>query len=117
VNDQERRATTESLFRDVNERIAESAERFEADSTEFVCECSDPTCTDRVPASLEEYEQVRAEPTTFLIAPGHEQADIERVIEKRGRFQIVEKFNAVVRRTVIRLDPRRGGGPAAPSEG
>jgi hypothetical protein len=31
-----KRATTEALFRDVNERIAESAERFGADPTEFV---------------------------------------------------------------------------------
>ena len=36
-------ATTESLFRSVNERIAESAERFEADEAEFVCECDDRT--------------------------------------------------------------------------
>jgi hypothetical protein len=33
VNEHERRATTEALFRDVNERIAESAERFDAEKT------------------------------------------------------------------------------------
>lgn len=117
MNTHERRATTESLFRDVNERIAESAERFEAESTEFVCECADPACTDRVAGRLDEYEEVRAEPTTFLIAPGHEQPDIERVVAKRGRFQIVEKVQEIARRTVIRLDPRSGGGgPAAQGE-
>jgi len=68
VNEHERRATTEALFRDVNERIAESAEGFDGDRTEFVCECADPNCTHRVPASLTEYEEVRAEPTTFLLA-------------------------------------------------
>jgi hypothetical protein len=114
VNEHERRATTEALFRDVNERIAESAERFDATGTEFVCECSDPDCTHRVPASLAEYEEVRAEPTTFLLAPGHEQEDIERVVSDRGRFRIVEKVQSVVRRTVVRLDPRSG--PAAPNE-
>jgi hypothetical protein len=106
VNEHERRATTEALFRDVNERIAESAERFEADETDFVCECADANCTHRVSASISEYEQVRADPTTFLVTPGHEQGDIERVISDRGRFRIVEKFQAVVRRTVVRLDPR-----------
>lgn len=111
MDDQERRARTEALFRDVNERIAESAERFDADSTEFVCECSDPNCTDRVPASLVEYEEVRAEPSTFLVTPGHEQADIERVVSDRGRFRIVDKVQRAVRRTVVRLDPRHG--PAA----
>jgi transcription initiation factor TFIID subunit TAF12 len=111
VNQHERRATNEALFRDVNERIAESAERFDAEETDFVCECADPNCTDRVSASLAEYEQVRAEPTTFLVVPGHEQDDIERVVSDRGRFRMVDKFQAAVRRTVVRLDPRRGPAP------
>jgi hypothetical protein len=113
VSDHERRATTEALFRDVNERIAESAERFDATGTDFVCECADPNCTHRVSASLVEYEEVREDPATFLVVPGHEQTDIERVVSDRGRFRIVEKIQAAVRQTVLRLDPRGG---AAPSE-
>lgn len=112
MNQHERRATTEALFRDVNERIAESAERFDATETEFVCECADPSCTHRVAASLAEYEEVRDEPTTFLVVPGHEQGDIEQVVSDRGRFRIVEKVHAAVRRTVIRLDPRTGPAPS-----
>ena len=112
MNEHERRATTEALFRDVNERIAESAERFEATGTEFVCECADPNCTHRVAASLVEYEEVREDPTTFLVVPGHEQTDIERVVSERGRFRIVEKMQAAVRRTVLRLDPRSGPAPS-----
>ena len=112
MDQHEYRARTEALFRDVNERIAETAESFEAAGTEFICECADPTCTHRVAASLAEYEEVRAEPTTFLLAPGHEQHDIERVVADRGRFRVVEKVQAAVRRTVIRLDPRE---PTTPS--
>ncbi|MGH2977434.1 MAG: hypothetical protein ACRDKC_03550 [Gaiellaceae bacterium] len=112
MNDQERRATNEALFRDVNERIAESAERFEAYDTEFVCECADPNCTHRISTSLMEYEQVRADPTTFLLVPGHEEADIERVVADRGQFRIVEKIQSAVRQTVIRLDPRTGPAPS-----
>ena len=111
MKDNERRATTEALFRDVNERIAESAERFDATGTEFVCECSDPNCTHKVPASLAEYEQVRQDPATFLVAPGHEQGDIEQVVSDRGRFRIVEKVQAAVRRVVVRLDQRSGPAP------
>ena len=106
MNNHERRATTEALFRDVNERIAESAERFDAEETEFVCECADTNCTHRVTASLAEYEEVRDDPTTFLLVPGHEQDDIERVVADRGHFHVVEKFHDAVRRTVIRLNPR-----------
>jgi hypothetical protein len=106
VSENERRALNEALFRDVNERIAESAEHFEADQTEFVCECADSSCTERVPATLAEYESVRQKSTTFLLAPGHGEPDIEQVVSDRGRFQVVEKMGEVMRRTVIRLDPR-----------
>ena len=113
MEEHERRALNEALFRDVNERIAESAERVDANPTEFVCECADPSCTDRVPVTLAEYENVRKQSTTFLLAPGHAEAEIERVVSDRGRFHVVEKVQAVVRRAVIRLDQRRR---AAPSE-
>jgi hypothetical protein len=106
VNEHERRALNEALFRDVNERIAESTENFETDKTAFVCECADSNCTERVPATLAEYESVRKKSTTFLLAPGHGEPDIEQVVSDRGRFQVVEKMGEVVRRTVIRLDPR-----------
>jgi hypothetical protein len=110
VGDEVKRARTEALFRDVNERIAESAQRFEADSTQFVCECADPNCTHRLEATLDEYDDVRADGATFMLAPGHANTDIERVVEDRGGFHIVEKVQKTVRATVQRLNPR-----AAPS--
>ena len=106
MDDNVRRAQTESLFRDVNEKIAASAQRFDADSTQFVCECADPNCTHRLDATLDEYEDVRADGATFMLAPGHADADIERVLEDRGRFHIVEKVQKTVRATVQRLNPR-----------
>jgi hypothetical protein len=106
VEDKVKRANTESLFRDVNERIAASAEHFDADSTQFVCECADPNCTHRVEATLNEYEDVRTDGATFMLAPGHAHRDIERVLEDRGRFHVVEKVQETVRATVLRLNPR-----------
>jgi hypothetical protein len=106
MDEKVKRARTEALFRDVNERIAESAQRFEADSTQFVCECADPNCTHRVDATLDEYEEVRADGATFMLTPGHEQEDIERVVSDRGRFHVVEKVQRTVRETVKRLNPR-----------
>src|SRR5207248_5026775 len=55
---EERIARNEALFREVNERIAESAQRFESHRAEFVCECADQDCTERVEATLDEYERV-----------------------------------------------------------
>ena len=111
MHDHEHRATTEALFRDVNERIVESAQRFDVDSTEFVCECADPRCTDRVETSLEQYEDVRADGARFLLASGHEQDDIERVVADHGDFQIVEKVHRTVRAIVLRMNPRARPAP------
>jgi transcription initiation factor TFIID subunit TAF12 len=105
--DDQRKARTEALFRDVNERIAESAERFDASSTEFVCECADPSCVHRVEATLDEYEDVRSDGATFLLAPGHADDSIETLVADRGRFHVVEKIQESVRATVRRLNPRR----------
>ena len=101
-----KRARTESLFRDVNERIAESAQRFDAQSTQFVCECADANCTHRLEASLDEYEAVRSDGATFMLADGHEHDDIERVVKRGRRFNVVEKMQSTVRATVQRLNPR-----------
>ena len=100
-------AHTEALFRDVNERIAESADRFNARDAEFVCECADPACAERVPATLDQYEEVRSDGTHFLVTPGHELPEVERVVKRpHKRFAVVEKFNSVVARSVRRLNPR-----------
>ena len=101
-----KKARTESAFREVNERIAESAERFDAGSTEFICECCDPWCTDHVEATVEQYEQVREDGTTFMLAPGHGDGTVERLIEHRGRFMVVEKVHSAARELVRRLNPR-----------
>jgi hypothetical protein len=58
----EKIARTESLFREVNERIAESAERFHATETHFVCECGDSRCTHRIEATLDRVSATTATP-------------------------------------------------------
>lgn len=104
-------AHTEALFRSVNERIAESAERFDANEAEFVCECADPACAERVPATLDQYEEVRSDGTHFLLVPGHELDEFERVVKRLdSKSAIVEKFHGAVARITRRLDPRAAPG-------
>lgn len=102
----ERIARTESLFREVNERIAETAERFEATETKFVCECADPACTHRVGVTLDEYERVRRDGATFLLAPGHEDERVEAVVEADEERAIVEKLDPKVAPLARKLNPR-----------
>jgi hypothetical protein len=100
-------ARTESAFREWNEAIAETAARLDADEVDFVCECADPNCANRLTVALDTYESVRAEPTHFLVAPGHDESPIEHVVEHRRGYAIVEKVGATVTRIVRSLNPRR----------
>ena len=102
----EKIARTESLFREVNERIAETAERFGAPDSSFVCECADPTCTHRVHASLAQYERVRDDGSRFLLVPGHEDERVEAVVGNVGGYAVVEKQQVAVRKLALELDPR-----------
>lgn len=98
------------MFRHVNERIAETTERFESGDAEFVCECADSECHERVEARLEDYEEVRAEPTTFLVAEGHEVPAYEHVRHRRHGYLIIEKMTRGLRLAVRRTDPRTESG-------
>ena len=98
----------EALFREVNERVRETSETFDVarGDAEFVCECGTASCVDRIHMTLEEYEGVRADPTTFVIVPGHEEPDVEVVVAHEGRYDIVRKHRGAAEEIAIHTDPR-----------
>ncbi len=63
-------------------------ERTEA---QFVCECSDSGCVEKVRLTRAEYADVRGFPTRFFLVPGHENEIVDRVVELRSGFTIIEK--------------------------
>jgi hypothetical protein len=88
----ERFARNESLFREVNERIADVNEDFDVDGhTEFLCECGREDCLETVPLTRADYERVRGEGTRFVMKPGHEEPNIEVVLERHPDFLVVVK--------------------------
>jgi hypothetical protein len=93
VTRDERLALNEALFRQVNERLLEISTQFGIlDNTpEFVCECPDDTCTDRISLSVGDYERLRANPRQFVVLPGHEAPTVERIVADRGSYRVVEK--------------------------
>jgi hypothetical protein len=99
-------AKTESAFRDVNERIADSAQQIGLQEAALVCECADPECGHTIEAPLEAYEDVRADGARFLVAPQHEEVEHEQVVESRPGYRIIEKLRAVGS-AARRLNPRR----------
>ena len=102
----ERLAKNESFFRQVNERIRDVAETLGGpEAYEFLCECSDASCTERIKLTAAEYEAVRAEPTRFVLAPGHAAPGIEQVVAREEDHVVVEK-HGLAGRIAARLDPR-----------
>jgi hypothetical protein len=103
---QERLARNESFFREVNERINDVAEGLEGDqSYQFLCECADPQCTERIELSTADYEWVRASPTRFVLARGHVSPEIEHVVEREDDHVVVEK-RGLAARVAAKLHPR-----------
>ena len=102
---EERVGKNEALFREVNERIREITMPSDGDA-EFLCECGDDSCTRPIRLTIEEYEQVRADPRHFAIVPGHEIVEVERVISQNERFAVVEKLAGEPTELAGETDPR-----------
>jgi hypothetical protein len=103
----ERLAENEAFFRSINEKIRSAVDRFGADGHvySFICECADPSCLERVSLSIADYEAVRADGATFVLAPGHEVRSIEKVVETTPDHVLVEKVG-VAGAVAAALDPR-----------
>jgi hypothetical protein len=102
---EERRGLNEAVFRQVNEEIAELGERHGMERLEIICECSNGECVKPLSVSLSEYEEARAEATTFIVHTGHEDPTVERVLRGRGDHTLVQKLGDAAAAAVA-TDPR-----------
>lgn len=97
VSAENRVARNHALFRDVNERIYSLTEEFgshPADdglSLAFVCECGNVTCASQVLVETDDYSRIRSNPAHFVVIAGHELPEVERVVETRGSYVVVER--------------------------
>jgi hypothetical protein len=98
----------EVLFRKVNERLRELGEGFSlvSEEAEFVCECANTACAERIQMPLATYEEIRADPKRFFLIKGHEEQEYERIITESDRYYIVEKVAGGAAGIAIRDDPR-----------
>jgi hypothetical protein len=101
----QRLARNESFFRQVNERIREIAGRHEYVEQEFLCECADPGCTQRISLSVREYEDIRSRPARFVLVPGHTAPEVEHVVENAGDYVVIDKVG-LAGTVAAELDPR-----------
>jgi hypothetical protein len=92
ADDALRMGGNEALFREVNEAIERGSWPGEADDlVRFRCECGRIECNETVQLTLREYERIRAHPRRFFAVPGHEQPEIEDVVERWEGYVLVDK--------------------------
>ena len=92
----EKIARNNAAFRDANNEISVAAGEHGLDDgrpVPFICECSEPRCTQIIRLTLAEYRCVRSNPRWFAHAPGHEEVipgAVEQV-DRNDRYVLVEK--------------------------
>ncbi|HEX6787898.1 MAG TPA: hypothetical protein VF091_01555 [Gaiellaceae bacterium] len=96
----------ESIFREINERAEEIGAALER-PTEFLCECYRTDCTERLSVPGDVYERVRARSRYFLVLPGHERHEFERVVDQGNGWLVVTKIG-VAGEVAEEEDPRTG---------
>lgn len=88
---EKRLAMNEVLFRELNERVVERVSPSAEGTFQIVCECANPACTERVALTAAEYEEAHVDPARFTVVPGHATVDVEEVVTRNERFEVVRK--------------------------
>jgi hypothetical protein len=108
---EQRIGENESRFRLVNERLRDraidvaDAAGEHPEEVDILCECADIDCNEKIHVELMTYEWVRSAPARFIVVPGHEVPDSERVIRDLEGAYVVEKLGDA-RAAASELDPR-----------
>lgn len=98
---QRRIGENEAYWREVNELAPPEPGML----NDVFCECGRLECRERIQVTAGEYAAVRSSPTTFLVAPGHEIGDAERVVETSERYRVVEKIGEAAK-VAVETEPR-----------
>ena len=84
-------AEIEQTFRDANRTIVEVATELDAGGrVPFICECSDPTCRAIIRMPWVEFDALHRHGNLFVVAPGHELLEVERLIAETAHYNVVE---------------------------
>jgi len=85
----------EVIFREVNKSIARfvKSESYKpGQPIDFYCECSNQNCSQRVSLQAEQYQELHGNHRQFVVVPGHETPEIEKIVQTESNYRVVEKF-------------------------
>jgi ANTAR domain-containing protein len=84
-----RAALAEQAFADLNDALAEL--HANTNWTTFICECSNPLCTEKIQLTAAILESVHANRGHYVVRPGHEVPDVEDTVAVLDEFLVVQK--------------------------
>jgi hypothetical protein len=118
-------ARNQALFRAVNEQIEASNQKFHmtlGDRADFVCECADDNCMERITVTIDQHEALRRFPTHFIVKRGHVYPEFERVVEEvegfpssRSTVRLASRHSSSIPAAATRLVEEHGRSSASPS--
>jgi hypothetical protein len=91
----ERVSRNEAMYREVNreiERASKHAGDQPQDRFEVICECGEEGCSATLELTASEYDDAHAQRDRFIVAPGHQDEQIEHVVNRTERYLVVDKF-------------------------
>jgi hypothetical protein len=89
----ERIAKNEAVFRAANREIAQADKEAGGDGVlEVICECGREGCSGLISLTVAEYDSIHSQDDRFVVVPGHENPEIESVVERRAAYFVVDKF-------------------------
>jgi hypothetical protein len=106
----ERVAKNEAMHRAVNREIEHASEHLgdgPQDRLEALCECGEDGCSGTIDLTLAEYDEAHQQRDRFIVAPGHEDVQIEGVVTRTERYLVVDKFGEA--EAVAEKEERREG--------
>jgi hypothetical protein len=106
----ERISRNEAMYRSVNlevERVSEELGGGPNDRLEILCECGVTSCHTTLEVSRAEYDEAHQQRDRFMVAPGHEDEQIEHVVKRTSKYLVVDKFGEAER--VAEAEERREG--------
>jgi hypothetical protein len=59
---------------------------------DFYCECSDENCRERITQKPSVYLNIRKNSSQFIILPGHNVPEVERIVKSTDEYMVVEKY-------------------------
>jgi hypothetical protein len=90
----ERIAKNETLLRATN-REMERADQAEGatlgELIEVLCECGRPGCGGVISMTVVDYDGAHSQADRFVVLRGHENTEIEKVVEERAGYLVVDK--------------------------